>query len=532
MMNNIFHTTTRLTWAACFALAGLFTLASCSDDNETAATDGTNGINLTFQTAFASGNTAVKAIQSDGGATDKLSAYWAAGDTMTIMLDNNGTRTLSKATVTPNSDDNTLATVHAKINTNAANGNTIYAFYPGVGNESIDTYTFNYTLQDGTLANVAKLDPRMGTATLNVGEGNVASLNGTLTLSTPVKFDASDNVGFGSCYFGVKAIYKGEAIKIKSLTIAPLNPSETDSKWVNRTTVTPKEKKYTSDATYYTDPIKVNVEEATTERIYVAYPIANNGQAIRFTATTEEGETYTVNKTFSGTAGHYYPVTLQMNKVGDINFVDLGTDDDIEWGDRNIGSSDPEDYGDYFSWGETTTKPYYSTSNYKWAGEGYDNNNLGDLKKYNDQTNVTLESDDDVATAVLGSGYRMPTREEIESLLKACESSKEYVNGVLGLKLTSKTTGNSIFFPTTGYMEDGSLVQNGDLYVWSSQVYNITYVPWQPTGYYWIGSGDALHSVNITKTQDQQWDAYLGGASRYCGLVVRPVKVKSTTTTE
>lgn len=525
MMNNIFHTTTRLTWAACFALAGLFTLASCSDDNETAATDGTNGINLTFQTAFASGNTAVKAIQSDGGATDKLSAYWAAGDTMTIMLDNNGTRTLSKATVTPNSDDNTLATVHAKINTNAANGNTIYAFYPGVGNESIDTYTFNYTLQDGTLANVAKLDPRMGTATLNVGEGNVASLNGTLTLSTPVKFDASDNVGFGSCYFGVKVLGPNDdAISVKNLSIAPVNPSENNG-WVNLITVTPKQKTYVQTSTSYSDPIKVTVAEPTTGRIYVAYPIANNGQVIRFTATTEDGKTYTVNKTFSGTAGHYYPVTLKMKEVQDIKYVDMGTDDDVEWGDRNIGSSDPEDYGDYFAWGETKSKSIYNTSNYKYQG-----NDDITYTKYNAADNLTqLERDDDdnnddAASKILGSGYRTPTRANFEALLNACTYSYTTKNGVPGYEFKSKTKGNTIFLPGAGYMEEDILRHNNQLYYMSSTLNDITDENYKYYGYnvffvfYSLQYGSSVYCHPF--------------AARSRGYVVRPVKVKSTTTTE
>jgi hypothetical protein len=37
------------------------------------------------------------------------------------------------------------------------------------------------------------------------------------------------------------------------------------------------------------------------------------------------------------------------------------------WATCNIGAQNPEDYGDYYAWGETETKGTYDWSTYKWC---------------------------------------------------------------------------------------------------------------------------------------------------------------------
>ena len=39
-------------------------------------------------------------------------------------------------------------------------------------------------------------------------------------------------------------------------------------------------------------------------------------------------------------------------------YVDLGLS--VKWATMNVGATKPEDYGDYFAWGETTAKEDYS----------------------------------------------------------------------------------------------------------------------------------------------------------------------------
>ena len=47
---------------------------------------------------------------------------------------------------------------------------------------------------------------------------------------------------------------------------------------------------------------------------------------------------------------------------------DLGLS--VKWADRNVGASSPEEYGEYFAWGEVKTKRYYGDySGYKHFDE-------------------------------------------------------------------------------------------------------------------------------------------------------------------
>jgi len=45
-------------------------------------------------------------------------------------------------------------------------------------------------------------------------------------------------------------------------------------------------------------------------------------------------------------------------------YVDLDLPSGTLWATTNVGADNPEDYGDYFAWGETTTKSTYSWRNY------------------------------------------------------------------------------------------------------------------------------------------------------------------------
>ena len=49
------------------------------------------------------------------------------------------------------------------------------------------------------------------------------------------------------------------------------------------------------------------------------------------------------------------------------SFVDLGLPSGTKWADRNVGANAPEDYGTYFSWGETKEKSSYSYDNYEYS---------------------------------------------------------------------------------------------------------------------------------------------------------------------
>ena len=153
--------------------------------------------------------------------------------------------------------------------------------------------------------------------------------------------------------------------------------------------------------------------------------------------------------------------------------VDLGLS--VYWGTTNIGAEHPEDYGDYYAWGETETKPYYFWSTYKFCTSSYDT-----LTKYNTSSSygtvdnkTALEPEDDVAHAKLGGNWRMPMHEEWLELRTKCTwiwTTNYNGTGVQGGIVTAPN-GNSIFLPAAGFWFCTDLDFVGsDGYYWSSSL--------------------------------------------------------------
>jgi hypothetical protein len=153
------------------------------------------------------------------------------------------------------------------------------------------------------------------------------------------------------------------------------------------------------------------------------------------------------------------------------DYVDLGLS--VKWATCNVGADSPEDYGDYFAWGETSPKSTYNWSTYKWGD--YEN-----FTKYNTKSGFDtvdnknqLDLSDDAARANWGGSWRMPTHDEFMELIEKCSWTWTTQNGVKGYKVTSKTNGNSLFLPAAGYRYGSSLLSAGSYgYYWSSSLYS------------------------------------------------------------
>ena len=147
-------------------------------------------------------------------------------------------------------------------------------------------------------------------------------------------------------------------------------------------------------------------------------------------------------------------------------YVDLGLN--VKWATMNVGANAPEDYGDYFAWGETTPKSYYDWSTYKWCNGSYNT-----MTKYHPMVDnkTTLDLSDDAARQNWGGTWRMPTIKELQEL-NLCYWESTTINGVSGWKVTSKTTGQYIFLPAAGYYyqysNQGIGFKKG--YYWSSEI--------------------------------------------------------------
>ena len=167
-------------------------------------------------------------------------------------------------------------------------------------------------------------------------------------------------------------------------------------------------------------------------------------------------------------------------------YVDLGLS--VKWATTNVGAISPEDYGDYFAWGEVEPKTRYYKSDYLYVANS-----------------TTLPLINDAARVNWGGNWRMPTKDEIIELCEQCTWTWTILNGVNGYKVTSKQNGKSIFLPAAGYRYDTLFDEVGS------------------RGRYWSSSlsTDVSYALHMYFLSSGSMDC--GSQSRYYGYSVRPV---------
>ncbi len=159
------------------------------------------------------------------------------------------------------------------------------------------------------------------------------------------------------------------------------------------------------------------------------------------------------------------------------NCVDLGLASGLLWAKCNLGTTEPTELGDYYAWGELSTKKEYYSTNYKH----FDKHGV---IKYNEEDGKTvLELEDDVARANLGVGYRIPTKADWEELLEDCKWEAFTVSLPIELDPSQKKSiarwkvtgpnGNSIVLPMTGgFKSDGwGVMPDYDTYYTTANLY-------------------------------------------------------------
>ena len=174
----------------------------------------------------------------------------------------------------------------------------------------------------------------------------------------------------------------------------------------------------------------------------------------------------------------------------------------------NVGATKPEEYGNYFAWGETSQKEYYAWQSY--FENPYDENNewIGSAT-----TTDVAGTDKDAATVILGEKWRMPTYEEVKELMEKCSWTWSDYNGVKGYTVESNVAGyegNFIFLPAAGNYDKTSIKQEGSYGgYWSSTPLDSES---KAAAYIFYFYGETIHSTQ--------------SSNRYTGRTIRPVTPK------
>ena len=246
-----------------------------------------------------------------------------------------------------------------------------------------------------------------------------------------------------------------------------------------------------------------------TDVLYAALPAVSE-QKVEFDAKDTGDKTYTcakVSTTFA--AGNYYQSTLKMHE-----YVLMGEGYNLKWATCNVGADNPQEYGDYFAWGETATKEDY---NQYWSGYSDYNSSYGTFPKYNLSGGKTvLDSEDDAASVNWSGSWRTPTEAEWNALLNTTNFTWAWTTDYLedssnhaGMVVTSMVTGytgNKVFLPAAGDKVNKNFYNN-DSY-----------------GMYWSSTLSTTNSnvARFVYLQHNGSVTCIDGA-RYYGFSIRPV---------
>ena len=218
---------------------------------------------------------------------------------------------------------------------------------------------------------------------------------------------------------------------------------------------------------------------------------ANTTFYVRAYATNEKGTSYGDEMSFT-TEEEDEEGCEPDGEIAGYYYVDLGLPSGVKWATCNVGASSPEDYGDYFAWGETSPKAEYTWENSVTFGE--------------QMSDISGNAQYDAATANWGGSWRMPTNDEMQELVDHCEWEWTEVNGVNGSRVIGPN-GSCIFLPAAGARGGSSLYNDGD------------------HGYYWSSTPDDGGDDNSAFYLgfDNGYGLVFWYGNRYDGMTVRPV---------
>ena len=285
--------------------------------------------------------------------------------------------------------------------------------------------------------------------------------------------------------------------------------------------------------------------------------VSTNAQVVEV---YENGEL--LNTYYNTPKKNYKVVFKDSNDGTTINGHEFVTIAGIKWATMNVGATTVADswdtsYGDFYAWGETTTyyksieknkgamgknasdahipgiKGAYDFINYSGTSDKYTFKEWTPAP-YDASTNV-LTADNDVASAVWGGSWRMPTSDDFNKLIDACgggsapsilprgiinggiywipegttlEGAQYNVAGVLFV--ATGDISKRVFFPAAGNVQGTTRYSAGEHVIyWTSELNTDV-------------NTDASNANTLSVASDHI-NARHNKLRRYCGLSVRPV---------
>ena len=264
-------------------------------------------------------------------------------------------------------------------------------------------------------------------------------------------------------------------------------------------------------------------------RVEVLYGKSASNLSKKATGSYNSQNGFTVNLTsLEDGAQYFYRVDIIVGKTpkkGEVEsfitfpsspVIDLDLPSGKKWASVNLGAKFPTDAGDYYAWGETSTKVRYDWDTYKYCNNG----DSYKLTKYctldycsaNPKTmdkRVELLPEDDAATAILGKSYATPTSKDWKELMDNCKAQSTTINGVKGIMLSSSKDINNykkfIFLSSESGNYRGTEYSSGAWY-WTATVDSND----PPYAFY------VFVSTNMSTSSNRRSD----------GLTIRPIYVK------
>ena len=253
--------------------------------------------------------------------------------------------------------------------------------------------------------------------------------------------------------------------------------------------------------------LELSVGESTT-LLATVFPENATNKSVLWSSSNESVATVSASGVVNGVAEGFSVITVTTSDGGKSatcnvtvtepsatvaipEAIDLGLPSGLKWASFNLGATAPEEYGDYYAWGET--KPYYEPGyaqsaspvwkpgkeeGYYWSSYRFCRTQYRLMTKYCSNSSygyngftdnkTVLDPEDDAAHVNLGGNWRMPTYEEWAELIEKCTTRSISVDGILGTEITGPN-GNSIFLPAAGCRDYLNQIEFGVYsYFWSS----------------------------------------------------------------